>query len=81
MFLNAIVICNRMPYIDLHEHVEGLVMLETVEKNVEMFTERERDQEGTASACSTAPISAPHGQTHEANCKSAKSKEHSHQNF
>ena len=33
--------CNRMPYIDLREHAEGLVMLETVEKNMEMFTKRE----------------------------------------
>ena len=34
-------ICNRMPYIDLREHAEGLVMLEAVEKNMEMFTNRE----------------------------------------
>ena len=33
--------CNCMPYIDLLEHAEGLVMLETVEKNMEMFTKRE----------------------------------------
>ena len=32
--------CNRMPYIDLREHTEGLVMLETVEKNMKMFTKR-----------------------------------------
>ena len=32
---------NRMPYIDLREHAEGLVMLETVEKNMEMFAKRE----------------------------------------
>ena len=30
-----------MPYIDLREHAEGLVMLETVEKNMEIFTKRE----------------------------------------
>ena len=30
-----------MPYIDLREHAEGLVMLETVEKNMEMFTKKE----------------------------------------
>ena len=34
-------VCNRMPYIDLCEHAEGLVMLETVEKNMEMFTKKE----------------------------------------
>ena len=28
-------------YIDLREHAEGLVMLETVEKNMEMFTKKE----------------------------------------
>ena len=30
-----------MSYIDLREHTEGLVMLETVEKNMEMFTKKE----------------------------------------
>ena len=30
-----------MPYIDLREYAEGLVMLETVEKNMEMFTKKE----------------------------------------
>ena len=30
-----------MPYIDLREHAEGLVMLETVEKNMDMFTKKE----------------------------------------
>ena len=34
-------ICNRMPYIDLREHAEGLVMLETGEKNMEIFTKKE----------------------------------------
>ena len=34
-------VCNRIPYIGLHEHAEGLVMLETTEKNMEMFTKKE----------------------------------------
>ena len=42
--------CNRMPYIDLREHAEGLVMLETVEKNMEMFTKREIEKAQEACA-------------------------------
>ena len=30
-----------MPYIDLRDHAECLVILETVEKNMEMFTKKE----------------------------------------
>ena len=30
-----------MLYIDLREHAEGLFMLETVQKNMEIFTEKE----------------------------------------
>ena len=30
-----------MPYIGFREHTEGLVILETVEKNMEMFTKKE----------------------------------------
>merc|ERR1711966_286607 len=41
VFKRDIGVCNRMPYIDLREHTEGLVMLETVEKNMEMFTKKE----------------------------------------
>ena len=41
VFEHEVGVCNRMPYIDLREHAEGLVMLETVEKNMEMFTKRE----------------------------------------
>ena len=33
--------CKGMPYVDLHDHKEGLVMIETVEKNFEGFTKRE----------------------------------------
>ena len=39
-FKRDIRICNHMPYIDLREHAEGLVLLETVEKNMEMFTKK-----------------------------------------
>ena len=60
-------ICNRMAYIDLCEHAEGLVMLETVEKNTEMFTKKE--------------LGTLQKKTHEANRKSAKSEEHPHQNL
>ena len=42
--------CNRMPYIDLREHAEGLVMLETVEKNMKMFTKREIERAQAARA-------------------------------
>ena len=41
VFKRDIGICNRMSYIDLREHAEGLVMLETGEKNMEMFTKKE----------------------------------------
>ena len=41
VFKRGVGICNRMPYIDLREHVEGLVMPETAEKNMEMFTKKE----------------------------------------
>ena len=34
-------ICNHMPYIDLLEHAEGLVMFGAVEKNMEIITKRE----------------------------------------
>ena len=33
--------CKGMPYVDLHDHKEGLVMIETAEKNFEGFTKRE----------------------------------------
>ena len=33
--------CSGMPYIDLHDHKNGLVMIETVEKNYEGFTNKE----------------------------------------
>ena len=42
-------VCKGMPYIDLREHVEGLVMIETVQKNMEIFTKN------------TATNWAPHG--------------------
>ena len=32
VFKRDVRVCNRMPIIDLREHAEGLVMLETVEK-------------------------------------------------
>ena len=41
VFKRDIGVCNRMPYIDLREHAEGLIMLEAVEKNMEMFTKKE----------------------------------------
>ena len=41
VFKRDVGICNRMPYIDLREHTEGLVMLEAMEKNMEMFTKKE----------------------------------------
>ena len=44
VFKRDVGICNRMPYIDLREHAEGLVMLETVEKNMEMFTKKEMER-------------------------------------
>ena len=34
-------VCKGMPYIDLREHAEGHIMLETVQKNMEMFTKKE----------------------------------------
>ena len=77
VFKRDVGICNRMPYIDLREHEEGLVMLETVEKTWRCSPR----MRCTASACSTAKNWAPHGRVHEANCKSAKSEEHPHQKF
>ena len=44
VFKRDIGICNRTPYINLREHAEGLVMLETVEKDMEMFTKRENEK-------------------------------------
>ena len=41
VFKRDIGICNRMSYIDLCEHAEDLVMLETMEKNMEMFTKED----------------------------------------
>ena len=72
-------IYNRLLYIDLREHAEGLVMLETVEKNIEMFTKREIERAQLADVLSTVTMCAPHGRMHEANRKSAKSEEHPHQ--
>ena len=34
-------LCDRMPYIDLREHQEGVIMLETVRKNFEGYTKRQ----------------------------------------
>ena len=34
-------LCNRMPYIDLREHQEGVIMLETVRKNFEGYTKKQ----------------------------------------
>ena len=34
-------VCRHMPYIDLREHAEDLVILETVQKNMGMFTKKE----------------------------------------
>ena len=39
-----------MPYIDLREHAEGLVMLETVEANMKMFTKKEIERAQAARA-------------------------------
>ena len=41
VFNRDVGVCNHMPYIDLRKHTVGLVMLETVEKNMEMFTKKE----------------------------------------
>ena len=41
-------IFNLMPYIDLREHAEGLVMVETVQKNTGMFTNKEIESEEIA---------------------------------
>ena len=41
VFKRDIGMCNRMPYIDLRDHSVGLVMLETVQKNMEIFTKKE----------------------------------------
>ena len=43
-------ICNRMPYIDLREHAEGLVMFDTAEKNMEVFTKKEVERAQLARA-------------------------------
>ena len=34
-------LCDRMPYIDLREHQEGVIMIETVRKNFEGYTKRQ----------------------------------------
>ena len=39
-----------MPYIDLREHAEGLVMLETAEKNMERFAKKEIERAQLARA-------------------------------
>ena len=41
VFKRDVGICNCMPYIDLREHAEGLVMLETVKKNMEMLRKKD----------------------------------------
>ena len=41
VFKRDIGICNSMPYID---HAEGHVMLETTEKNMEIFTKKELER-------------------------------------
>ena len=33
-------LCEGMPYIDMREHQEGVVMLETVRKNFEGYTKK-----------------------------------------
>ena len=77
-FKRDVWICNRMPYINLREHAEGLAVLETVENNMEMFIKKEIERAELLIACSTATMCAHHGRTFEANCKSEKSKEHPH---
>ena len=52
-----------MPYIDLREHAEDLVMTETAQKNMEMFTKKENRACG-ASVRSTSTNWAPYGQTY-----------------
>ena len=49
VFERDIGIYNRMPYIDLREHAEGLVMLEIMKKNMKMFTKKEIER--TQLAC------------------------------
>ena len=64
--------CNRMPYIDLREHTEGLVMLETVEANMKMFTKKEIERAQAARAAQRRMTNgAPHGRTFQTNRKSA----------
>ena len=38
MFKHDTDLCNHMPYIDMRDHQEGLVMLQTVHKNFKGFT-------------------------------------------
>ena len=40
-FKRDVGVCKGMPYIDLREQDEGLVMIETVKKNLESFTRKE----------------------------------------
>ena len=49
IFKRDLGICNHMLYIDLREHAEGLVILESVEKNMKMFTKKEIER--TQLAC------------------------------
>ena len=80
VFKRGVRVCNRMPYIDLREHAEGLVMLETMKKNMEMFTPKEIERAKLARAGSATQW-APHERTNEEHCESAKSEEHPHQSF
>ena len=41
MFKRDVGVCKGMPYIDLREQDAGLVMIETVQKNLETFTKKE----------------------------------------
>ena len=50
VFKRDVGVCNHMRYIDLREHAKGLVMLETVEKNIEIFTEKEIERAQLARA-------------------------------
>ena len=44
VFKRDVGICNSTPYIDLREHAEGLVILETVEKNMGMFIKKKLER-------------------------------------
>ena len=52
--------CNCMPYNDVREHAEGLVMLETVEKNMEMFTKKEIERAQLAHVVQRQTWHPPH---------------------